>query len=173
MNTNLTYRFDEVMTAVDLLTDDPSMDGDDTTWVIPNGTRDLHEVELISAIMCQSFKRDNVFQSKLAAVLASTAVMSIKGKMEQGEEPDTDDVHALAICANINWAQGSSYALFKTLSMIADLCMKFDIEMPHLATIIFRDNEQAHKFGNLNPYEILNGTTTSQDVQDLFRKEDI
>lgn len=156
---DLKYRFDELITTINLLPDEPEAEemGD---VVFPNLTRDLHEPELYTAILCQTMKGDEEFRVKMCATLSNSAMTNIMAN----EKPNEDDLYALAISANIMWATGVGSILLTHLGMIGTLCSKFDLEVPELATLILRGNSNADKFGELDPYRILKGEYTIEDI---------
>lgn len=157
----LKYRFEEIVTAVDLLPDDPDLI--DEMPVLPNLTRDIAERELYTAILCQSLKGDESFRIRMCAILHSSAHKSIQQAIDNDGKPSEDDLYALSVSANLMWASGAQ-ELLQTMGMIGQLCSVFDLEVPDLATIIFRSNQRADKFGVLDPYKILEGGYTTQDV---------
>ena len=156
---NLRYRFDEIMATVELIPDEPD---DDFNPVLPNLTRDLHETELYTAILCQTMKSNDDFRVKMCATLNNTAIRSIV----ENDNATEDDLYALAISANILWAWGSSSNLFTTLGILGAIASKFEVEVPELALLILRGNNKATTFGNLDPYRILDG---GYEVEDMIK----
>ena len=51
--------------------------------------------------------------------------------------------------------------------MISDLCDHFDLEVPNGAVMILRPNEGAKKFGELDPYRILDKDYDLDDIMKL------
>lgn len=161
MSKDLKYRFDEIITAVRLLPDDP--DENDGDIVLPNLTRDLAEAELFTAILCQSMKEgdnDN-FQIKMITALANSAIENM-GSSEG--LPSNDDLYALSTAANIAWAGGSSSTLFQIVGLLGKVVSHFDLEMPDLALAFLKGNKGAERFGDLDPYKILNHEYTPADI---------
>lgn len=157
---DLKYRFDEIITAVRLLPDEPE---DDAVILLPNLTRDLHEAELFTAILCQTLKEDDEdhFQIKMITALANSAIESISNSEN---EPSDDDIYALSVAANIAWACGSSTTLYQIVGLLGKLVAQFDLEMPDLATAFLKGNKGAQKFGELDPYKILNHEYSPSDI---------
>lgn len=157
---DLKYRFDEIITAVRLLPDEPE---DEAVILLPNLTRDLHEAELFTAILCQTLKEDDEdnFQIKMITALANSAIQSIS---DSDDEPTEDDIYALSVAANIAWACGSSTTLFQIVGLLGKLVAQFDLEMPDLATAFLKGNKGAERFGELDPYKILNREYSPSDI---------
>lgn len=161
MSKDLRYRFDELITTIALMPDEPD---DEYNPVFPNLTRDLHEPELYTAILCQTMKGDEEFRAKMCATLNSSAMTSIM----ENDGADDDDLYALAISANILWASGVGTGLFTTLGILGMTLSKYDhLETPELATLILKGNNGALSFGNLDPYRILEG---GYEVEDMVKE---
>ena len=160
MSKDLKYRFDEIITAVRLLPDEPE-NADEIT--LPNLTRDLHEAELFTAILCQTLKEDDKegFQIKMVAALSNSAIESITSSED---DPTEDDLYALSIAANIAWACGSVETLFQIVGMLGKIVAMHDLEMPDLATAFLKGNKGADRFGSLDPYKILNREYSPADI---------
>lgn len=155
MNDNLTYRFDEIMTAV-ALAGDSVFKGSEVT--LPNLTRDLHEPELFGAIMCQTFKQPSEAETdEFAAKLAHLILNSVITKNDSPSDVDVDDIYGISLSVHLAWATGNGFLLFNALGMLGALCSATDTDIPEIATLIFRGNKTAHKFANLDPYKILKG----------------
>ena len=169
---DLRYRFDELVTTIRLLpdveTDGGNISGDGPDWLFPNGTRDLAEPEIYSALLCQTMRGDQEFQYKMAGTLSNTCFKSVKDKVEAGNMPDNNDMYALAIAANILWAAGQSGPLFTTLGIMGGLSSAFDIKIPDLGTVFLKGNTGMERFGELDPYELLEGKINGQDIDTLF-----
>lgn len=165
---DLKYRFDEVITAVRLLPDDP--DEVDGHIVLPNLTRDMAETELFTAILCQTMKEtdEDNFQIKMITALANSAIESI-GNSE--DEPSEDDLYALATAANIAWACGSADTLFQIAGLMGKLVQMYDLKLPDLATAFLKGNRGVDKFGNLDPYKILNHEYSPADIVEMAMKD--
>lgn len=167
------YRFDELMTTLSLLPDEPEGvdegEIDTDAWVFPNLTRDLSEPEMYNAILCQSLKptEDETVTFKLITVLANSAMVHINHIMQEtdGEgKPTKDDLMAISIACNILWAKGGGLPLFNMMGLLGHICGKFELDLPTLATAFLRGNDGADKFGKLNPYDILEGKVKAEDV---------
>lgn len=163
---DLKYRFDEIITTIRLLPDNPE---EAENVIFPNYTRDLHEPELYTAILCQTFKEHagdteekHEFVVKMIATLTNSAMESVMAKVERDETPDEDDMYALAVAINIAWAIGTAEVAFKLMGMIANISHQFDIEIPELAMLVLKSNHGAQSFGKLDPYRVLAGGYTPE-----------
>lgn len=154
---DLSYRFTEIMTAVELMPDEPT---EDFSPLLPNLTRDLHESELFTAILCQSMKSDREFNIKLAASLNNSAVESVNNT----QHPTEDDLTALALSANILWSMGSGIPLLVTLGLIGSIAGRSDQDLPSLVQAIFKSSKGVEDFGKLDPYRILKGDYTPAEM---------
>lgn len=165
---DLKYRFDELITTIRLLPDNPEEAGE---VVFPNLTRDLAEPEIYTALLCQTFKEhesDNEekheFTVKMIATLSNSAMESMSKKMEADETPNDDDLYALALAVNIAWAIGSADITFKIGGMLAHVTNQYDLEFPDLACLVLKGNKGAERFGKLDPYRILNRDYTPVEM---------
>jgi len=165
----LNYRFSEIATTIDLLPE-VNMEGespDTDEWRLPNGTLGLSDPTLYSALLCQALKGAQDYRFKFVATITNTAIDSINNKVTHDQEPNEDDLTALAISINVLWAEGVAGGLFKVLGLMANILERHDgLEMPNLATAIFRPNENVDMFGKLDPIEILNGL----DIAGMFNQ---
>jgi len=165
----LNYRFSEIATTIDLLPE-VNMEGespDTDEWRLPNGTLGLSDPTLYSALLCQAIKGAQDYRFKFVATITNTAIDSINNKVTHDQEPNEDDLTALAISINVLWAEGVAGGLFKILGLMANILERHDgLEMPNLATAIFRPNENVDMFGKLDPIEILNGL----DIAGMFNQ---
>jgi hypothetical protein len=165
----LNYRFSEIATTIDLLPE-VNMEGespDTDEWRLPNGTLGLSDPTLYSALLCQAIKGEQDYRFKFVATITNTAIDSINNKVTHDQEPNEDDLTALAISINVLWAEGVAGGLFKVLGLMANILERHDgLEMPNLATAIFRPNENVDMFGKLDPIEILNGL----DIAGMFNQ---
>jgi len=151
---DLKYRFNELIATINLLPDAQDIEeGDNIDPLFPNLTRDLHEPELYSAIICQTLKGDSEFRQKMSVTLANSAITNVM----QNDKPNEDDMYALAIACNILWASGHGAELFSTMGVLGRFISQFDMEAPDLATAFLRSNRTADRFSNLDPYKILSG----------------
>ena len=169
------YRFLELMSAVSML---PSVDMEDNElaegseeWVFPNLTKDIADSDLRDAILCQALREDIEFKFKLVACLTNSVRMSVRSKMDNDTKPNEDDLEALAISANVLWAEGQVTALYGLLGMLGSICAQFDLKMPELATAFLRGNRGIEGFGKLDPLAIINGDVGLHDI-DLLTQED-
>jgi hypothetical protein len=165
MSKDLKYRFDEIVTTVLLTPDEPSDEDYENGLLLPNLTRDLHEPELYTAILCQTFKsheanKDEEFAQKISALLVNSTMQSVI----DNEGASEDDLYALALAINISWAQGSPQFMFRTMGLLGALTSKFDMEVPDLACAVLKGNNGANKFGKLDPYRILEGNYDPMDM---------
>lgn len=168
MSKDLKYRFDEIVTTVLLTPNEPTDEDYENGLVLPNLTRDLHEPELFTALLCQTFKsheanKDEEFAQKMSALLVNSTMQSVLDK----EQADEDDLYALAIAINISWAQGSAEFMYRTMGLLGALTAKFDLEVPQLACAMLKSNHGANKFGKLDPYRILEG---NYDPMEMVRE---
>ena len=165
----LNYRFSEIATTIDLLPE-VNMDGenpDTDDWRLPNGTIGLSDPTLYSALLCQALKGAQDYRFKFVATLTNTAIDSINDKVSHDQEPDKDDLTALAISINVLWAEGVAGGLFKVLGLMANIIEHHrSLEIPDLATAVFRHNENVDMFSKLDPIEILNGL----DIAGMFNQ---
>lgn len=158
MSKDLKYRFDEIITTIALTPDEPTEDDYENGLVLPNLTRDLHEPELFTAILCQTFKTheagtDDDFAQKMCALLMNSALQSVNDK----EMADNDDLHALSLVVNITWALGAASIMFRAMGMLGMLAEKADLSIPDMACAVLKGNRGAEAFGKLDPYRILSG----------------
>lgn len=158
MEKDLKYRFDEIITTIALTPTDPTDDDRENGLLLPNLTRDLHEPELFTAILCQTFKshsadEDDEFAQKMCSLLVNSALQSV----QDNDELSADDTHALALAVNIAWALGSGEFMFRAIGLLGAVCDRFDKEIPSISFAIFKANKGADKFGRLDPYRILRG----------------
>lgn len=172
------YRFSEIMSAVSML---PTVDMDSNDeadvenagdWVLPNLTKGLSDTKLVNAILCQAHREDSEFKFKLLALLTNSAIKSINARMESDSEPNPDDVYALAISANILWGDGQAKALYGLLGMLGSYTASNDIKLPDLATAFLRPNSGIEKFGKLDPFALLEGEVSQDDVQGVMSQDD-
>ena len=159
MSDDLKYRFDEMITTINLLPDDPD-DVAEGSMVFPNLTRDIHEPELYTALLCQAMKGNEDFKVKMCATLTNSAMTNIT----QNDSATEDDIYALAISANIMWAEGAGTVLLHNLGILGAVCNKYELELPSLALILLRPNEGAKRFAKLDPYLILKGEYEAEDI---------
>lgn len=176
MAKDLKYRFDELITAVRLLPDEPESAEE---VIFPNLTRDLHEPELYTAILCQTLKEhkadteeNHEFMIKMITSLVNSAMQSIEKKQEQEDSPSEDDMYSLAVAANIAWATGAGDILFRILGMLSKLNEVFEVEIPHLAFAMLKGHDGVLKFGDLDPYKILAREYTATDMFKIATGED-
>lgn len=162
------YRFDELITTIRLLPDDPQ-DADEV--VFPHLTRDLAEPEIYTAVLCQTFKEHKAdteekhdFTVKMIATLANSAMESVHKKVEAEEAPSDDDIYALALAVNIAWAIGSADVTFKLGGVLANITNEFDLEFPDLACLVLKGNKSAVDFGKLDPYRIIQHDYTPEEM---------
>ena len=156
MKKDLKSRFDEIIFTINLTPDEPTDDDYENGLLLPNLTRDLHEPELFTAILCQTFKSsegddDEEFAQKMCALLVNSAMHNTI----ENERASVDDVYALALAANIAWAMGAGEFLFRIMGYIGASCGKYGIDIPEMATVILKNNDNAHKWGKLDPYRLL------------------
>ena len=160
MNTQeLTYRFDEIMTAISLVDEKADMD----TYQLPNGTLGLSNPALYSAILCEIMKHDDDFKMRACGTFTATAVRQVSTNHKASE----DDLTALAITANICWEAGAGKSLFSTLGLLATIADQSEADLPSLSFSFLRSNRGAAKFGALDPYKILSGAVTDSDIAQL------
>jgi hypothetical protein len=55
--------------------------------------------------------------------------------------------------------------------MLGTICGATDTEIPTLATYILRGNDGIEKYGKLDPIKILEGATTSKDIEGVINGE--
>ena len=156
---DLKYRFDEIITTILLTPSEPTDDDYENGLLLPNLTRDLHEPELFTAILCQTFKsheanKDDEFAQKMCALLVNSTIQSVSDK----DEATNDDLHALALVINITWAMGAASMMMKTMGLLGGLAEKFEVAIPDMACAVLKGNHGADKFGKLDPYKILEGS---------------
>lgn len=159
---DLTYRFNEIMTAVSLSGDTVTQTTDE---VLPNLTRDLHEPELFGAIMCQTFKRPRHEIDDFATRLGHLCINSVHKKAENLDMPTEDDIFALILAEHLAWAIGDPTLLFNSIGILGQLCNALEIPIPEVAFAIFKGNSTVDRFGNLDPYKILN---KEYDMKEMF-----
>lgn len=165
------YRFSEIMSTVSLLPDiqmtDDSLPEEVemvTEWVLPNLTKGLSDEPMKNAILCQAFREDEEFKFKLIALLTNSAQEGLVQAKEADTKPNNEDLEALAICANILWAEGQAKGLFQLLGMLGSVCTAFDVEIPSLATMFLRSNSNVSGYGKLDPIAILEGSVSDSDI---------
>jgi hypothetical protein len=133
-------------------------------WVLPNLTKNLSDSALGQAILCQSLREDEEFKFKLVALLTNSATKAIRDCVENETEPTDDDIEAIAISANILWAEGHIKGLYQVLGLLSHVCSQFDMVVPDLATAFIRPNGGIENFGRLDPLALLAGDVTKSDV---------
>ena len=169
---DLKYRFDEIISAVNMLPNPDDETPEDFSPVLPNLTRDLHEVELHTAILCQSFKSaevDDNFAPKISFVLVNSAMQNI---INNDNKASDDDMYALSIAVNVAWASGAIHTLFKILGLVSDIVthaehMDYEVEVPNNMMAVFKGNKGVNKFGNLDPYRILKRDYSPMEMVEL------
>jgi hypothetical protein len=170
------YRFSEIMSAVSMLPDldmeSDEVDEDTQTWVLPNLTKNLSDKRISEAILCQAFREDREFKFKLLALLCNSATQNINKCAEEETTPTSDDLHALAICANLLWGEGQVTSLYGLLGMIGQTCVRFDVKVPKLGQVFLMGNEGIDNFGKINPYDLIEGKVSRKDVEDKFSHND-
>lgn len=174
-NTDRKYRFTEIMSAVSLLPD-MSPKGTATPeemeqlegWVFPNLTSGIADDRIKDAILCQAFKGDDEFKFKLVALLSNSAMKSISEARQQDTKPSDDDLQALAISANILWAEGQGTGLFQLLGLLGQVCSAFDLPLPSLATTFLKAQSGIDRYGKLDPYAILEGQVGYDNVKEAL-----
>ena len=177
MSTDLKYRFDEIMTSVHLLPDDPDDDANPRDFVLPNLTRDMRESELYTAVLCQAFKTakdDDLFASKLSFVMVNSVVASVNEKEGKVSE---DDLMALSVAVNLTWAEGASCTLFKILGLLADIMHNYshdneELILPDQLLAIFRPSRGASELGKLDPYKLLAKSYSPEEVFEITLGEE-
>lgn len=174
-NQDRKYRFSEIMSTVSLLPD-MEMTGEPTLeqaeklneWFIPNSTEGLMDTQIKDAILCQAFREDENFKFKLVALLSNTAMKGIVEARQNDNKPNPEDLQALAISANILWAEGQGLGLFQLLGLIGSICANTDTELPSLATLFLRANADIDRYGKLDPIAILEGNVTYSHVKEAL-----
>lgn len=167
------YRFTEIATTIDLLPEVnmESLDQPETDdWKLPNGTIGLSDSKLFSALICQTLKGAQDYRFKMVATLSNTALSSIREKDNRDEAPSDDDLTALCIAINVLWAEGVANGLFQMLGMMSSIVTRYDLDMPELATAIFRPQSAVEKFDLLDPIRILEGKGF-EDALDILSKD--
>lgn len=154
---DLKDRFTEIMFSIEMLpaVDTKSQEVEEFLQeaTLPNLTQDLSNGKLFSALMCQTFKENDEFHMKLCALLGNSALKSITDK----DNATRDDLSALCLLANILWVDGNMKSLLGILGTIGGICMKYDLGVPIYLSSILNDNEGAEKFGEFDPYKLLEG----------------
>jgi hypothetical protein len=165
------YRFGEIMSAVGLLPDLTMQDDvaeqeaeGAQDWVLPNLTKDVSDMAVANAILCQVQRENTEWKFKLVALLTNSAMKGFQDCVESDKKPNNDDLYAIAICANVLWGEGQVKGLYQLLGLLGNVCGQFDIKVPELATAFLRDNEGIENFGKLDPIALLEGNLTPDDV---------
>lgn len=173
------YRFGEIMSAVGLL---PDMDVDDEgmaelqadtaqEWILPSLTKGVSDSGITNAIMCQVQRENTEFKFKLIALLTNSAMKGFAESAEYDKEPNKDDLYAIAICANVLWAEGQVKGLYQLLGLLGSVCANHDIKVPDLATAFLRPNDGIENFGKLDPIALLEGDITPDDVAEIMSQD--
>lgn len=171
------YRFSEIMSAVSMLPEvDMESDDDEDIenagdWVLPNLTKGLSDKKLVNAILCQAHREKDEFKFKLLALLTNSAMRSMN-ELDDDEKPSKDDIYALSISANILWGDGQAKALYGLLGMIGSLTARYEMKLPDLATAFLRPNSGIEKFGKLDPFALLEGEVSPDDVKEIMNQDD-
>ena len=163
-------RFTEIMTSVELL---PEIDMDDNQdapdeaqeWILPNLTEGFDDPLLRNAILCQSMRGDEQFRFKIIALMTNSALKEVSKAIEDEQMLNESVVDALSVALNLLWADGMGGNVFGMGAMLYSTCMRFDIELPELATAVLRPNKNVSRFGSLDPNSILEGTVGIDDVK--------
>jgi hypothetical protein len=170
------YRFSEIMSAVSMLPDldmeSDEVDEDTQDWVLPNLTKSLSDKKIGDAILCQAFRENTEFKFKLLALLCNSATRNINKCAEEDTTPTSDDLHALAISANLLWSEGQVTSLYGLLGMIGQTCIRFDVKVPKLGQAFLMGNEGINNFGKINPYDLLEGKVSRKDVENTVSQDD-
>jgi len=151
------YRFSELMTAIHLMeedTDNPRL---------PNATQGLSDGKLRSAIMAQAFKEDEEFKVRLVNALANTALEPCAN----GNKPNNDDLSSLSMAIHLAWAVGAFHPLFTLIAMMGKVCDEFECDIPEDLKLILRPNRGVENFGQLDPYRILEGDYTPEEIIEM------
>lgn len=169
------YRFTEIMSTVSLLPDievhgEPTLEEAEMMngWVLPNRTAGLMDDKIKDAILCQAFREDEGFKFKLVALLSNSAIQGISEARIKDTKPSDEDLQALAISANILWAEGQAKGLFQLLGMLGSICTSADVELPTLSTLFLRSNGDIERYGKLDPIAILEGNVTYDNVKNAL-----
>ena len=172
------YRFSEIMSAVDML---PSIEVDSPVtpesaemvgeWILPDTTKGLLDERMKNAILCQAFRENDEFKFKLIALLSNSALKGFREARENDTKPSEEDLQALAICANILWADGQAKGLFQLLGLIGNVCSNFEVPLPTLSTVFLRSNNGVDRYGKLSPISILEGNVSYDNVRNALAEE--
>lgn len=173
------YRFTEIITAVELL---PEVDMSNNEsegsedWVLPNLAKGLDDLKLREALLCQAFKSDSdEFAFKLLALLTNSAMTALR----RSEGDDTlmgnqlqEALGALSVSTNILWARGQSTALLGLLGMVGQVCAHYEVTAPDMVKAMFKGNDTIHRFGKLDPYEIMENAVTVKKLTEVMNEGD-
>jgi hypothetical protein len=172
------YRFGEIMSAVGLL---PELSMQDDVaeqeaegaqdWVLPNLTKGVSDTGVANAILCQVQREDTEFKFKLVALLTNSAMKNFQECAEYDKKPSKDDLHAIAICANVLWGEGQVKGLYQMLGLLGSVCGNYDMRIPELATAFLRPNDGIENFGKLDPIALLEGEITPDDVEEILSQD--
>lgn len=172
------YRFGEIMSAVGLLPDITM--GDDVAeqeaegaqdWILPNLTKDVSDIGIANAIMCQVQRESADWKFKLIALLTNSAMKGLSECAEYDKKPNKDDLYAISICANVLWGEGQVKGLYQLLGLLGSVCANHDMKIPDLATAFLRSNEGIENFGKLDPIALLEGEVTQDDVIEIMSQD--
>lgn len=162
---DLKFRFEELITAVDLLPD--NVQEQEEVAILPYLTRDMAEPELFTALMVQSMKGDMEFRGKMVSALTGSAIASVS----HNETVSDDDFSALALAVNICWASGAGHSLFQIMGLIGSMAVKFDVELPEAAFLVLRPQDSAIKLSDFDPHKIINHEYTPESIiEDVLTK---
>ena len=149
-------RFTEIVTTIALYDEES-----DDTPRFPNNTAGLADGTLRSALVAHAFAENEEFSNKLVNALMGSAVTSMN---EHESCPTEDDLSALALATSIAWAHGEMKYLLNICGLLGMLSVKHDFDIPTEVMMIFRPNEGALGFGKFNPYDIMEGNLTDEDL---------
>lgn len=150
-------RFIEIVTAVELYDEDS-----DETPRFPNNTQGLADGKLRSALVAHAFHEGEEFSNKLVNALMGSAVIAINEREDNC--PTDEDMSALGLASSIAWAHGETKYLLNILGLAGQIMLRHDVECPMDFHMIFRPNGGATNFGKFNPYDIMDGKITEDDL---------
>lgn len=173
------YRFSEIMSAVSMLPDVDMQDDSDESidelnsaeWVLPNLTKGFEDSLIRNAVLCQALRENDEFKFKLVAMVSNSALTSIRKAHDEDSKPNEADLQALAVSANVLWADGQATALYQLLGMIGTICASSETQLPTLATTFLRPNGGVNKYAHLDPFVILEGNVTMEHIKEALLEE--
>jgi len=135
---NLTYRFHEVVTAVELLPEFDGLTSDNLR--LPNGTDGFDDYSLSQALLAQALRESDEWRNKFYLCLMNTAMSAVLERSRAEEETPIkeQDLIAFALAANVAWISGAGEGIFKAFGALSASSAASGLDIPALAYAIMQ-----------------------------------